>query len=339
MIADPFLPGDCSKPATVVCCTTKLKLSLALLFVVALLLAAPFWIPWLYWDVSPGSTFVSLDPSLDISNPSIFNASTFVVPKVIHHRWNDEIVPERWQPVLDRCKALHPDYQFILWTEKSGRELLQRSFPEFLPTYDKYPYTIQQADIIRYFFLYEYGGIYLDLDVECKRRLDYLRQYDVVLPKTWPIGLSMDVLIAAPKQPFYKQVQEALPWWAHTWGSKYPTVMFSTGPMFLTWQAMLYPDRKGLSILPVPLYGKWTHSAVAFFEHYYASMWHDDDAKLALGVWRAKKPILVLLLVGIVLKLWHIYLKRARRCWAQRSSVQFAPQEVELDDTCICKTV
>jgi len=40
-----------------------------------------------------------------------------------------------------------------------------KEYPWFLETFDSYPYNIERADVIRYFALYHFGGIYLDLDL------------------------------------------------------------------------------------------------------------------------------------------------------------------------------
>jgi len=43
--------------------------------------------------------------------------------------------------------------------------LIKRVAPWFLPTYDNYPYNIQRVDSSRYFLLYQYGGMYVDMDI------------------------------------------------------------------------------------------------------------------------------------------------------------------------------
>jgi hypothetical protein len=40
-------------------------------------------------------------------------------------------------------------------------QLIADKFPWFVDTYRSYPHNIQRADVLRYFVLYEYGGIYL----------------------------------------------------------------------------------------------------------------------------------------------------------------------------------
>lgn len=279
-----------------------LAMLLISLFVLAML-AMPWVAPWFYWDANSSTQWVP-------PPPANLNASDYklLAPKIIHHRWNDDNLPPKWAAVRDRCIAMHPDYTFMLWTEEREREMIKEHFPFFLKTYDGYRYTIQQADVSRYFFLYVHGGLYLDLDVECLQRVDYLLTYEILVPLTWPVGFSNDVLVTPARHPFYKQVTDAAPKWDKMYGTKYPTVMFSTGPMFLTYQAMLYPNRSQIWVLPRSLYGKWTHSAAAYFAHYHASMWHSSDAAAVLFLWHMR--YLILLVAGLAGA--YVWYKRKR---------------------------
>jgi mannosyltransferase OCH1-like enzyme len=45
-----------------------------------------------------------------------------------------------------------------------ARSFIATHYPWFLATFEGYTYPIQRADSIRYFVLYHYGGIYIDLD-------------------------------------------------------------------------------------------------------------------------------------------------------------------------------
>lgn len=177
----------------------------------------------------------------------------------------------------------------MLWTDASSREFIAEHYPWFLDTFDNYEFPIQRADVIRYFVLYHYGGIYLDLDVGCLRPLDPLLVYPVILPKTIPVGVSNDLMFAEKTHPFLAQTIHNLVTFDHSWMLNYPTVMFSTGPMFLSFQYSLYtsshpitPDAPGdVRILPKSLYGKNAKPEEAphsFFAHYYGSSWHADDA-------------------------------------------------------------
>ena len=100
----------------------------------------------------------------------------------------------------------------------------------------------------RYVLLYLYGGIYLDLDIECTKPLDFLRAYPFVMPATRPVGFSNDFLAASPQHPFVGRLLRALPAWNVWLLTKYPTVMFSTGPMFVSMQA------RTLTVLIIPAF-------------------------------------------------------------------------------------
>lgn len=84
------------------------------------------------------------------------------------------------------------------YTRPTPRRSPQEHYPWFLPTFLAYPYSIQRVDAIRYFLLYHHGGIYIDLDMGCRARLDFLRVHNFTAPLTYPVGISNDILAARP---------------------------------------------------------------------------------------------------------------------------------------------
>lgn len=203
----------------------------------------------------------------------------------------------------------------MLWTDADSREFIAQHYTWFLDTFDNYEYVIQRADAIRYFVLHHYGGIYLDLDIGCLRPLDPLLVYPVILPKTIPVGVSNDLIFAEKHHPFLAQTIHNLVTFDHDWFLNYPTVMFSTGPMFLSAQYSIYtsshpitPDEPGeVRILPKSLYGKNAKPGEAphsFFSHFYGSSWHADDAPFIGFLSHWGKP---LMWVGLLVLIWGIY--------------------------------
>jgi hypothetical protein len=199
--------------------------------------------------------------------------------------------------------------EYMLWTDARSRDFIAEHYAWFLDTFDNYTYPIQRADAIRYFVLYHYGGIYLDLDVGCLRPLDPLLVYPVILPKTIPVGVSNDLMFSEKGHEFLFQAIHNLAVFDHSWILNYPTVMFSTGPMFISIQYGLYASAHGamsrdaVRILPKSLYGKNAKPDEArhsFFVHYYGSSWHADDAGVFwfLAIWGR---ILILLGLAILL--------------------------------------
>lgn len=211
----------------------------------------------------------SLDPS--IRTP---------IPKIIHQTYKNTTIPVQWRTAQKACIDLHPDYEYKLWTDADAREFIKKEYPWFLETFDGYPFNIQRADSIRYFVLYHFGGIYIDLDDECKRKLDPLRQYDGWMRKTSPTGVSNDVMGATPGHPFFKKVIDRLQYYDRNWIIPYVTIMYSTGPLMLSVvMKHYYRDIEfkefGLKILMRPEY---TNNAEPFFKIHKGNSWHSDDA-------------------------------------------------------------
>lgn len=91
-----------------------------------------------------------------------------------------------------------------------------------------------RADAIRYFVLATYGGIYIDLDDGCQRKLDPLLSYKAWLRKTVPTGISNDAMGSVPQHPFFLRVIQSLKDYKRDWKVPYITVMYNTGPLFLS---------------------------------------------------------------------------------------------------------
>ena len=206
----------------------------------------------------------------------------------------------------------------MLWTDATSREFIAKEYPWFLDTFDGYTYPIQRADAIRYFILYHYGGVYMDIDIGCQRPVDSLLTFPVILPRTIPVGVSNDLMFAEKNHPFMAQTIHNLIAFDLSWVLNYPTVMFSTGPMFLSAQYGAWtsahpatPEQPGgeVRILPKSLYGKNAQPEEvphSYFSHYYGSSWHADDAAFVgfLGHWgKALMWIALFVLVGGLVRL------------------------------------
>ena len=60
------------------------------------------------------------------------------------------------------------NYTLKLCPNICRRAFLKQHYPWFLPTYDGYTQEMMRIDAIRYFLMFHYGGIYLDIDMSCK---------------------------------------------------------------------------------------------------------------------------------------------------------------------------
>ncbi|WAP60403.1 glycosyltransferase [Streptomyces sp. S465] len=96
------------------------------------------------------------------------------ISPIIHQIWNDKDVPPKCQAWVESWRRHHPEWEYRLWTQVECRALLAEHYRWFLPIYDRYPEGAMRADASRYFILDRFGGVYVDLDLECLRPVDAL---------------------------------------------------------------------------------------------------------------------------------------------------------------------
>lgn len=167
-----------------------------------------------------------------------------------------------------------------------------------MDTWDRYAFPIQRADSIRYFILYHYGGIYLDMDTWCNETLPVLQlgsgtgQDYAWFKSTLPTGVSNDFLVASANHPAYAAAIARLPAFndiTRVWARWQPhcAIMISAGPMFLTMVLKDYLLRQPL--LPSPTLGVIGASALApYITDLESSTWHHADTKVL--VWIGERP-------------------------------------------------
>lgn len=85
-----------------------------------------------------------------------------MIPKVIHYCW---FGGNTMSPLIQECiKSWHrylPEWEFILWNEENSP--LDHPFVKKALKEKKYAFV---ADYVRSYALYNYGGVYLDTDME-----------------------------------------------------------------------------------------------------------------------------------------------------------------------------
>lgn len=86
-----------------------------------------------------------------------------MIPKVIHYCWlSKDPIPEKLNNYVNSWKLILTEYEFVLWNferfDINSSIWVKQAFEN-----KKYAFA---ADYIRLFALYNYGGIYLDMDVQ-----------------------------------------------------------------------------------------------------------------------------------------------------------------------------
>lgn len=130
------------------------------------------------------------------------------IPKVIHYCWlSGEPYPGLVRKCIESWYRYLPDYQFIFWDSEKIKEI-ESSWVDSAIAAKKWAFA---ADYIRLYALYNYGGIYLDCDVEI------IKPFGDLLDRDCFIGREShkDVIEAAVMGCVAKQewVKKSLEWY------------------------------------------------------------------------------------------------------------------------------
>ena len=88
------------------------------------------------------------------------------IPKIIHQIWLGPLEPPK--EAMESWKDFHPNWEYILWTEKNLPALKNQN------AFDRSDAYSQKADILRYEILQDFGGIFVDADEHCIKNIDPL---------------------------------------------------------------------------------------------------------------------------------------------------------------------
>lgn len=92
-----------------------------------------------------------------------------MIPKRIHYCWFGRGAKgEKEEKCIESWKKYCPDYEFVEWNEDNF-DINYNSFVK--EAYDNKKYAFV-SDVVRLFALYNYGGIYMDTDVELVKSPD-----------------------------------------------------------------------------------------------------------------------------------------------------------------------
>ena len=143
-----------------------------------------------------------------------------MIPNIIHQTWKNEDLPPDWASYAESWKTYHPAWEYRFWTDADNRALIAGSYPELLAVYDAYPYAILRADLARYCMLHRFGGVYVDMDIECLQPIESLTKgrdcFAVLEPDAQAAHLGMSALVsnaflgASPGHPFFAAVLKAI---------------------------------------------------------------------------------------------------------------------------------
>lgn len=126
-----------------------------------------------------------------------------MIPKIIHYCWFGKgEYPEKIKNCIDSWKILNEDYQFMIWNEESF-DIESFEFAREAYQAGKYAFV---SDMVRFFALSQYGGIYLDTDVEVVRDFSEVLNNSVVLSGDESGNIDGAFIAGVKGHPFFEEI-------------------------------------------------------------------------------------------------------------------------------------
>lgn len=250
--------------------------------------------------------------------------------KIIHQVWFDNILRskketrksyEKLRVHRDTWLLKNPSWTYICWNVEKSEQLIRTCYPHHLEMYKKYTYPIQRCDVIRYFFLHRYGGLYADMDYHCNKSWSFVVEdfpndfYLVETPNKIhqdDLHVSNSLMYSLKGHIFWSilfielEIHKDAP----IYYSKHLAVMFTTGPGILNRVFNKYRVRYKLGHYPYNLFHPYGLDKVTNQEHIikdelYAyhlgkGSWESSDSKMLIFFYVEWK-IIFLIIFGMVL--------------------------------------
>jgi hypothetical protein len=140
------------------------------------------------------------------------------VPRILHRIWLDDPMPAEFEQYGQRWRELHPDWEIREWRSTAdlpplinqdlfdaAREICPKDWKRF------------QADLLRLELLHQFGGVYVDTDVEPLKAFDPLLDRKVLVAysphrdRSNRRLLTQAVLGSVPGHPWIRACIDALP--------------------------------------------------------------------------------------------------------------------------------
>jgi len=115
--------------------------------------------------------------------------------------WFNPPIPDIIQGIIQEWKDMHPDWEVRVWTECDP--LME---PEYREIYDSLEYYCSKSDILSYWLLWKYGGVWSDTDAVPVRRLDPLCNLKGFVGRQYDRKIACGFMGAEQKSPMMKYI-------------------------------------------------------------------------------------------------------------------------------------
>ncbi|MBO4946818.1 MAG: exopolysaccharide biosynthesis protein, partial [Lachnospiraceae bacterium] len=130
-----------------------------------------------------------------------------MIPKVIHYCWfGGNPKPEIIESCIASWRKFCPDWEIIEWNENNFDV---RRYTFMSEAYDAGKWAFV-SDVARLMIIYEYGGIYLDTDVELRMSLEQVSRFNAFFAYDNLVNINTGIGFGAvPEHPYIQAMLES----------------------------------------------------------------------------------------------------------------------------------
>lgn len=217
-------------------------------------------------------------------NPNVLKPCEVpTIPKIIHQIWIGGPIPDVFKKYMKTWQDMHPDWQYIVWTDEKIKEL----FPLYNQAFfDQADGMGVKSDLLKWEIVYRFGGVYADVDHECLQSFDLFHHtydfYTALQPFDANfIQLGASLFAARPGHPILKHCIETIKDdWHHKGAPK------KSGPVHFSKSFMHMAGKQGNHDIVLPAFyfyplgstetvlkkTEWLHKG-AYAVHHWAKSW------------------------------------------------------------------
>ena len=261
--------------------------------------------------------------------------------KIIHQIWfgtipNKKVAKKAFESLRkyrDSWLIQNPSWTYVCWNLERCNDLVKNFYPQHKEMYNKYPYQIQRCDVVRYFILHRYGGLYADMDYFCKKSWDEVvknYQNDIYLVETPNkilnnTHVSNSLMYSIPRHVFWSKLFIYLEQnqTAPIYYGKHLTIMFTTGPGILNRVFTEYRLKYNLDYYPYKLFHpcglnvdilSLKNNDNIYAIHIGKGSWESNDSKILIFLYREYTIIAFIFLILVIPSLIISLVDKTMKC-------------------------
>ncbi len=247
-----------------------------------------------------------------------------MIPKIIHACWlGDKEMPTEQTKYINGWRLLHPDWEIKVWNNDSFSAYLdESSFVKSCIEKKKYGFL---SDFFRFTILYEFGGVYIDTDVEIFKPLDSLLNCKMFMGFIFDASMGTALIGTEKHNPLMKEWRDQLEsdylkkgefTISNDWITKYFLDHFTDFRLDGSRQSL----QCGIEIYPKDWFERYQvnkQSGGGYAEHHCAGSWKDKKSPIYTRILRKLIPRKLASVIGhkLILKktpFYEVYLQHRK---------------------------